>query len=312
MSFTAEVKDELSRVRPKCGSCEMAMLSALIRVEGSLFISGPGVYRLEMATEGAAVARTVVRLLHEVVGLKTETTVRRSVLHKTQNYLITVPAQPRLPEALRELGILGEEGLVSGIDQRLVMNPCCSAAYLRGAFMAGGFIADPRGDFHFELNTQTRELADALVALLGRHRIEAKVTKRRGAYAAYLKGAEPILTFLTIVGAHKAVLDTEDIRVFKSMRNEVNRAVNAEMANQAKVMDAAFSQLAAIDLIERMIGLDSLPPALAEMAELRRSQPATSLRELGLKADPPLTKSAVYHRIRRLEEIAADLEKPQA
>lgn len=312
MSFTAEVKDELSRVTPKCGRCDKAELSALIRVEGSLFISGPGVYRLEIATETASVARTVIRLLHKVSGLKTELTVRRSVLHKTHNYLITVPAQPRLPQALRDLGILGEEGLQTGIDPSIVMNPCCSAAYLRGAFLAGGFIADPRGDFHFELNTQTRDLAEALIALLERHRIDAKVTKRRGSYAVYLKGAEPILTFLTIVGAHKAVLDTEDIRVFKSMRNAVNRTVNAEMANQAKVMDAAFSQLAAIDLIERMVGLDSLPPALAHMAELRRAHPSTSLRELGVKADPPLTKSAVYHRIRRLEEIAADLENPQA
>lgn len=308
MSFTAEVKDELSRVKPGCGLCEKAELAALIRVEGTLFISGTGIYRLEIATETGSVARSVIRLLHQVYDLKTELTVRRSVLHKTHNYLITVPAQQKLDHALRDLGVLGETGLELGINPRLVMSPCCAAAYLRGAFLAGGFIANPRGDFHFELNSESERLALDLAKLMGRHNIESRITKRRGSYTVYLKGAEPIITFLTIVGAHKAVLDTENIRVFKSMRNDVNRRVNAEIANQAKSADASLVQLDAIDLIESRPGLDSLPPALQQMARLRREHPEVSLRELGDLASPPLTKSAVYHRIRRIEEIAREID----
>lgn len=292
---------------PKCGLCEKAELAALIRVEGTLYISGPGIYRLEIATETGSVARSVIRLLHQVYDLKTELTVRKSVLHKTHNYLITVPAQPRLDAALRDLGVLGEHGLELGIDPRLVMSPCCAAAYLRGAFLAGGFIANPRGDFHFELNSESEQLADDLAKLMARHNIDSRISRRRGAYTVYLKGAEPIITFLTVVGAHKAVLDTEDIRVLKSMRNDVNRRVNAEIANQAKSADAAMLQLQAIDHIEEAGRLEQLPPALREMAELRRRHPDVSLRELGDMASPPLTKSAVYHRIRRLEEIAAEL-----
>ena len=116
MSFTAEVKDELSRIEPKRPCCLKAELAALVRIEGTLHISGPGRYRLEIATETAPVARAVIKLLHGVYSLKTELTVRRSVLHKTNNYLITVPTQPRLPAALSELGILGDDGFSLGID----------------------------------------------------------------------------------------------------------------------------------------------------------------------------------------------------
>lgn len=307
MSFTAEVKDELSRVEVVRGCCSKAELAALVRIEGTLHISGPDRYRLEVATETAPVARTVIKLLHGVYGLKTELTVRRSVLHKTNNYLITVPTQPKLPVALAELGIVGERGLSLGIDPELVVRECCAVAYLRGAFLGGGFVADPHGDFHFELTAETEQLAEDLVVLMGRFGIEARVAKRRGMFAVYLKGAEPIITFLALVGAHRALLRTEDVRIMKSMRNDVNRLVNAEIANQQKTAEAALGQIRAIELIEEMRGMDALPPALREFARLRIKHPEVSLRELGELADPPLSKSAVYHRVRRIEEIAAEL-----
>lgn len=307
MSFTAEVKDELSRVEPRRNCCSKAQLAALVRIEGTLHITGQDRYRLEIATETAPVARNAIKLLHGVYGLKTELTVRRSVLHKTNNYLITVPTQPKLSAALRELGILGEGGLSLGVDPALVKRDCCAIAYLRGAFLGGGFVADPHGDFHFELTAETQQLAEDLVVLMKRFDIEARVAQRRGVYAVYLKGAEPIVTFLALVGAHRALLRTEDVRIVKSMRNDVNRLVNAEIANQAKTAEAAVGQIQAIQLLAATRGLESLPPALAELAELRLENPDVSLRELGELADPPLSKSAVYHRVRRIEELAAEL-----
>lgn len=307
MSFTAEVKDELSRVEPRRACCTKAQLAALVRIEGTLHIAGQDRYRLEIATETAPVARNTIKLLHGVYGLKTELTVRRSVLHKTNNYLITVPSQPRLAAALKDLGILGESGFALGIAPDLVRRDCCAIAYLRGAFLGGGFVADPHGDFHFELTAETEQLAEDLVALMSRFGIEARIAKRRGVQAVYLKGAEPIVTFLALVGAHRALLRTEDVRIVKSMRNDVNRLVNAEIANQAKSAEAALEQLEAIELIAAIRGLESLPPALAELARLRTEHPHVSLRELGELADPPLSKSAVYHRVRRLEEIAEEL-----
>jgi DNA-binding protein WhiA len=314
VSFTAEVKDELSRIEPKRSCCLKAELAALVRIEGTLHISGPERYRLEIATETAPVARAVIKLLHGVYALKTELTVRRSVLHKTNNYLITVPSQPKLPAALAELGILGEHGFSLGIHPELVKKDHCAIAYLRGAFLGGGFVADPHGDFHFELTAETEQLAEDLVGLMARFDIEARLAKRRGTYAVYLKGAEPIVTFLALVGAHRALLRTEDVRIVKSLRNDVNRLVNAEIANQQKASDAALSQIDAINALAAAQGLENLPPALRELAELRLANPEVSLRELGELADPPLTKSAVYHRVRRIEELAEEMlaeGKPQ-
>jgi len=307
VSFTAEVKEELSRIEPPRGCCLKAELSALIRIEGTLHVTGPGRFRLEVATETAPVARKAIKLLHGVYGLKTELTVRRSVLHKTNNYLITVPNQPTLESALVDLGILDEEhGLTYEISPRLVKRDCCAISYLRGAFLGGGFVADPHGDFHFELTAENEQIAQALVDLMARFEVEARVAQRRGTFAVYLKGAEPIVTFLALVGAHRALLRTEDVRIIKSMRNDVNRLVNAETANLQKTAEAALQQVEAIQTLVDTRGLDSLPPALQELARLRLENPDVSLRELGELADPPLTKSAVYHRVRRIEELAAE------
>ncbi|MDZ4064239.1 MAG: DNA-binding protein WhiA, partial [Coriobacteriia bacterium] len=282
MSFTAEVKEELSRIEPRRQCCLKAELAALVRIEGTLHISGKERYRLEIATETAPVARKAIKLLHRLYELKTELTVRRSVLHKTNNYLITVVSQSRLPPALNELGILDDGlSLTYGILPRVVRRDCCAIAYLRGAFLGGGFVADPHGDFHFELTAESEQMAEDLASLMERFEIPAKLTRRRGLYTVYLKGAEHIVTFLALVGAHRALLRTEDVRIIKSMRNDVNRLVNAETANLQKTADAAVAQVEAIQLLDDVRGIDNLPPALQELARLRLENPDVSLRELG-------------------------------
>ena len=124
MSFTADVKDELTRVIPTCSHCDKATLAAIARIEGTLLFSGPGRYKLEIATEISSVARLVIRSLHTLYKLKTELTVRRSVLHKTPNYLITVPSQPNLEPALHDLGILAKTGIEMG--RRVARLPTCA------------------------------------------------------------------------------------------------------------------------------------------------------------------------------------------
>ncbi|MDR1089095.1 MAG: DNA-binding protein WhiA [Coriobacteriales bacterium] len=299
MSFTAEVKDELSRIVLDHEACKKAELSALVRIEGHL----SGKYRLELVTEIAPVARIAVRLLHEIYHLKTEITTRRSVLHKTYSYLIMVPAQVGLKEALVDLGIISDTGLEMGIVPRLVQSHCCLVSYLRGAFLGGGFIANPKRDFHFELSCGHEILAHGLVALLAQNAIPAKAITRRSSWIVYIKGAEPIVDFLALVGAHQSVLAIEEVRVTKSIRNDENRRVNAEMANQAKSIEASLSQIHNIQLLRDTKGLESLPKALQEVALLRLSHPDVSLRELGELAVPPLSKSAINHRIRRIDEL---------
>lgn len=309
MSFTAEVKDELARVQPECPSCEKATLAALVRIEGTLFVSGPNRYRVEIATDAPAVARLVVRLLHSLYELKTNLTMRRSVLHKTPNYLIEVPAQPHLAEALRDMGVLSAGGgLEMGIKESLVAKPCCAAAYLRGAFLGSGFISHPKSDFHFEITVESEPLAEGLVALMARKDISARIMQRRSSYMVYLKSGNAILEFLAFTGAHQAALSMEEERVVKSVRNDVNRMINAEIANQQKASNAAVEQIYAIRMVVEHYGMENLPPALQDFIRLRVLHPEASLKELGERANPPLSKSAVYHRVRRIESMMREIE----
>lgn len=304
MSFTAEVKDELARVSGSCPECDVAELAALVRVCGALSFHGSGAYSIRVSTETGAVARTVIRLAHEVFDLDTSLTVRRSNLHRSRNYLIEIPEQEGLEQALIRMGvlILGR-GLSSGIAARVVARPCCRAAYLRGAFMAGGFIADPRGDFHLEIAVTGDEFADDLLELLDDEGITARVNRRRGSYAIYLKSFDDIAALLGVVGAERTARAVKNIRVMKSVKNDVNRRVNAELANQARSTGASADQLVLIDRVEREIGFDALPPALLQFCVARREHPELSLRDLGAQMMPPLSKSALYHRVLRLEKL---------
>lgn len=309
MSFNTDVKEELARVPATCSHCERALLAALIRIEGTLYISGQGRYRLEVVTDAPAVARLAWRLLHETYELRTELTTRRSVLHKTPNYLIDVPSQEGLTEALRDMGVLGENGLELGVAPELVAKQCCAAAYLRGAFLGSGFVSDPRGDFHFEITVESREMADDLAEIMQEKNIRARVMQRRSSYIVYIKSGEAILEFLAFTGAHQSALVMENARVVKSVRNEVNRQTNAEIANQVKAANASVDQIYAMRTVLEAYGPDRLPPALREIIRLRVNYPDATLKELGERANPPLSKSAVYHRIRRIEKMARDLKE---
>jgi cell division protein WhiA len=302
LSFTAEVKDELARVQPECPSCKKAQLAAFIRIEGTLTISS-GRPRLEISTDSAAVARLTIGLIHELYNLKTELTVRRSVLHKTHNFLITVPSQIALSDALNDLGILGPSGYEAGIKPELVKNDCCAGAYLRGAFLSSGYLADPRGDFHFELTSSSQEMANDFVALMRRFDIVARTKKRHNMVSIYIKGADHIASFLALVRAQKSVIKLEEIRVIKSVRNDTNRRVNAEIANAHKASDAAGQQIASIQNLLERFDRNSIPDSLYEVAQLRLAHPSASIKELGEYADPPLSKNAVYHRLRRINEM---------
>lgn len=307
MSFSAEVRDELARCEPTCEYCNLAVLAAVTRVCGTLSFTGPGHYCLTVATETGAVARTMIQLTHEILKLKTEFTVRRSVLHKVRNYLIALPDQPDLGKALVLLGILDRQGgFVPGTPAHIVQRPCCRLAYVRGALIAGGFVADPRGDFHLEIAVQGEEYARALADLIGELGVRARVNPRRGSFAVYVKSAEDIEHLLEQVGATRSVAEIRDARAVKSVKNDVNRRVNAELANQGRSAGAAQQQLELIWRLERAGLREGLPEALEEFCRLREAGPDLSLRDLGQMADPPLSKSALYHRVLRLERIASE------
>lgn len=309
MSFTAEVKDELARVETDDELALFAELSALVRVCGTLSFRGSGRYSVKVATETGSVARTTIKLAHQLLDVETRLTVRRSNLHKTRNYLIEMPEQDDLAGHLVRLGILVPgHGLATGVPRPLLQTPQGRAAFVRGAFMAGGFVADPRGDFHLEIAVTGEDFARGLADLLAGLGTSPRLNRRRGAFAIYLKSFDDVITLLRAMGAGRMARVVEVTRAKKSVKNDVNRRVNAEIANQARSTGAAAQQLELIERAERRLGVASLPPALAQFCRVRRENPELSLSALGAELDPPVSKSAMYHRVLRLEQLVTEAE----
>ena len=307
MSFASDIKEELVRVLPVCPTCAKAELSALIRIDGTIFLSGEGRYRVEIATDFASVGRFIVNALHSIYSLTTEISYRRSVLHNTQNYRIDLPYQKDIEFALKDLGILGDNNSLNNvIIPDIIPNECCKIAYLRGAFLGSGFIADPKSNFHFELSVSTEELACDISAKMADFDIKSRIVKRRNSWVVYMKSAKQINNFLTIVGATDTLSTLNSILEYKQDRNDTNRFVNAFMANQNRVTVASYEQLACIEKILKKKDLNKLSPALKDFIMLRAANPDASLKELGEMCDPPLTKSAINHRARRLKELAEE------
>ena len=274
---------------------------------GTLSFRGPGRYSIRVSTETGAVARTMIKLTHELFDIETRLTVRHSNLHKVRNYLIEIPEQDGLEEALVRLGILVPgRGLATGAPTQLLQKPCCRSAFVRGAFMAGGFVADPRGDFHLEIAVTGERFAQDIVTLVAGMRIQARLNRRRGAYAIYLKSFDDVVSMLRAIGALRSARAIENVRQVKTLKSVVNRRVNAEMANQTRTTNAAGDQLELIAEADRLVGLRKLPPAVREFCELRVANPELSLADLGALASPPTKKSGMYHRLLRLRSFVKE------
>ncbi|AHF11043.1 MULTISPECIES: DNA-binding protein WhiA [Dehalobacter] len=308
MSFSAITKEELARLELQKDCCELAELASLIRMDGTLQISANQKYSLNVITESAPVARKIYNLAKESLHLPADIVVRRKLrLKKNNSYLVKI--YPREMSDLQRLGLFNEEGEIqAGIDKKLIAKKCDQKAYLRGAFLAGGSISNPEGNYHMEIITNDPVLAGDLSELLNKFDLKAKVSTRKNFHVVYLKESEHIVEFLALIGAHQALFEFENIRIIKEMRNQVNRIVNCETANLNKTVDAAVRQLENIRLIERTIGLKALPENLQEIACLRLEFPDYTLKELGEILTPKVGKSGVNHRLRKIEEIAEKIQ----
>lgn len=304
MSFSAVTKEELARLSDQKACCDLAELAALVRMDGTLQISAYQQYTLNVITESAPVARKIYRLAKDVLKRQVEIVVRRKLrLRKNNSYLVRI--LPRDLDDLKSLGLMDETGRIyPGISPNLIKRRCDQKAYLRGAFLAGGSINNPEGTYHLEIVSNDEQHAQALCQLIKRFKLRAKVSMRKNWYVVYLKESEHIVDFLGIVGAHHALLEFENVRVLKDVRNQVNRLVNCETANLDKIVDAAVRQLENIQFIADTIGLQSLPPTLRDIAELRLQYSEASLKELGEMLKPKVGKSGVNHRMRKIDELA--------
>ena len=314
MSYSAKVKSEI--VREEAMSVEefSSLLSAVMKVSGVLSLSSGGREGFRISTENAATARFLLKNLKDLLKMDVNLIISRSQsFNKNNLYIINFEDSPDFRKFLLEMGILAEvEGgivLNVSIPRQLITGEARKKAYIKGAFLGSGSVADPEKQYHLEFVSHSEEYAYELMKLLAHFKLNAKVIPRKGSYVVYIKEGEQIVDVLNIMGAHNALLETENIRIIKDMRNNVNRLVNCETANLSKTVNASVRQTEAIKLIARTTGLQRLPEQLREVAEIRMNNPGISLKELGDMLNPKVGKSGVNHRLRKIEKFAEELER---
>lgn len=306
MSFASEMKNELTRIETDM-CCSKAELSALIRMNGNLSIQNMK-FVINVQSENAAIARRVYSLTKKIFGVEIELLVRKKMKLKKNNvYICRIKMKTK--EILDELKILTNGEFKHLVDKSLVADECCKRSYLRGAFLAGGSVNNPEtSSYHLEIFSLYESHSEGLTALMNEYELNAKTLERKKGYISYLKEAEKISEFLSIIGGYQALLKFEDVRIVRDMRNSVNRLVNCETANLNKTISAAMRQVENIKLIDQEIGIDELPERLKEIARLRVLHQDISLKELGeMVSTGVISKSGVNHRLRKLDEIADKL-----
>ena len=307
MSFSGMVKEELSRQTSMGRHCRIAEIAALLSGCGKM-LSGS---RLKFQTENEVVIRKYFTLLRKTYNIDTEISIRESRQMKKGNVYfveITDPVQIDAVIQSTKLSVDERDGETLYAGNGLIMQQnCCKRAFIRGAFLAGGSISDPEKGYHFEIVTSDSRKALQLQELIRSFQIDAKIVQRKKSYVVYVKEGAQIVDMLAIMEANVALMNLENIRILKEMRNSVNRKVNCETANINKTVSAAVKQIEDIKLIEEKMGLHNLSEGLSEIAELRLQYPEATLKELGMMLNPQVGKSGVNHRLRKLCEIADDL-----
>ena len=314
MSFSSKVKDELSRQVNPARHCQIAEIAAILSLCGKIKISDQDHFSIEIHTENVAVARKYFTLLKKTFNIGTDVSIRRGAyLKRNRTYIVAVREHEDAIRVLQAAKLLNEYGEVSEnlsvVRNVVVQNTCCRRAFIRGAFLASGSISDPEKFYHFEIVCATQPKAEQLRELIATFDIEAKIVRRKKYYVVYIKEGSQIVDILNVMEAPVALMELENIRILKEMRNSVNRQVNCETANINKTVSAAVKQMDDIRYIQAVIGLDGLPDNLREMALVRLERPDATLKELGEALNPPVGKSGVNHRLRKLGILADDLRE---
>lgn len=303
MSYASEVKKELTTLEVHFGNAK-AELMALIRMNGSLGLSNHR-FILNVQTENPATARRIYSLLKQFYDVESELLVRRKMKLKKNNLYI-VRLNKGSDYVLKDLDILDGFQLKETVPLDFLDDDAKVRSYLRGAFLATGSVNNPEtSSYHLEIYSLYEDHNQTICEMMNRYSLNARTAKRRSGYITYLKEAEKIADFLSLIGATSSMLKFEDIRIMRDMRNSVNRIVNCENANFNKVADAANRQIESIKYLDKKIGLNNLPVKLQEIAIARMAHPEVSLKELGeLVPGGPISKSGVNHRLRKIMEQA--------
>lgn len=303
MSYASQVKKELTGLKVHKDNAR-AELMALIRMNGSLGIANHQMV-LSVQTESPAIARRIYSLLKDFYGIESDIIVRRKMkLKKNNTYVVRLRYHAK--KVLTDLGILDGFHIMERVPMSTFKDDLMMQSYLRGAFLAGGSVNNPETSrYHLEIYSLYEEHNEMVAEMINHFHLNARTTARRSGYIVYLKEAEKIADFLQLIGATNSMLQFENIRIVRDMRNSVNRLVNCENANMDKVANAANKQVENIKLIDAHVGLNNVPEKLREIALTRLAHPEVSLKELGeLVPGGPISKSGVNHRLRKLNAYA--------
>lgn len=309
MSFSADVKKELSRVEELKKCCMLAEISGFLRLSGSIQLAGGGKLSLKLTTEDPAIARLFLRRMKAYFGASCSLRVEENApLKKGRVYELTISPDEGSELILRETGILlvreGYNYFSEEVLDSLVKKKCCKRAFLRGVFLGGGTVSQPDKGYHLDMVCDSEALANDVRKLVNSFGLKAKVVQRRNKFVVYLKEAEQICDLLGILGAHTQLLEYQNVRIVKEAKNLTNRIANCENANMDRAAANAARQREDILLIQDKMGLEELEDGLREVAQLRLSHPEKSLAELAQLMDPPLTKSGINGRLRKIHALA--------
>ncbi len=283
MSFSSEVKEELARHISPARHCQIAELAALMHFCGQYGCDGQGNFAVGFQTENEAVVRKGFTLLKKAYNIEADASLTEADIQ----------------------GLLQKTGdLEKPVNPLLIKNSCCRRAFLRGAYLSIGSMSDPAKGYHLEFDCDSEEKAEQLKDVMADFDIESKIILRKKYHVVYLKEGSAIVDLLNVCEAPVSLMNLENTRILKEMRNSVNRRVNCETANIAKTVNAAARQVEDIEYIRAHYGFQNLPDSLREMAEIRLENPDAPLKELGEYFTPPIGKSGVNHRLRKLSELA--------
>jgi DNA-binding protein WhiA len=315
LSFSSKVKSELLHHFGEARHCNIAEIAAIINCCGDISEKNEK-FCVKIHTENVAVARKYFTLLKNTFNIECEMLVKRNnVLKKNRVYIFELEdnEEERAKKVLMATGILrlenGEYIVSHTVSPVVISSTCCKRAFIRGAFLASGSVSDPEKNYHVEFVCNHEQCGEQLKGIINYFGMDSKMIKRKEQYVVYIKEGEQIADLLNVMEAHVSLMDMENVRILKDMRNNVNRKVNCETANLKKTIAASVKHMEDIVFIRDNYGLEYLPKTLEEMAEVRLKYPDASLKELGEMMDPKVGKSGVNHRLRKISIIAEGLRE---
>lgn len=312
MSFSGNVKEELAAHMNVARHCQIAELAAILQFCGGITRKENGESVLCIESENEVVLKKCFTLLRKTFNIEASVLKQdEKKSDKSEHLMIEISDSDIVWTIFQALKMVREDGIFLGFEEpvspMLIKNACCRRAYLRGAYLCVGSMSDPVKGYHLELVTGNERKAFQIQTMIQEFELDAKIIRRKKYFVVYLKEGSNIVDFLNICEAHVSLMQFENERIVKEMRNSINRRVNCETANISKTVNAAAKQIADIEKIRDYYGFANLPDTLREMAEVRMEYPDASLKELGQYLTPVVGKSGVNHRLRKLSEIAEQI-----